>query len=367
MEKKIRFILIIFFFCFSIEAKACLVPESNIDITKDVLLCQGTYHIREDLDGTLFTILGNNLSLDCNNSTIVGHQNKHFVSAEKVENVIIKNCNIKEFKGNIDLSNVNNFQIKNVSISGENSSLGIYVKKSDRITIEKTVISSVGNVNIEIDSTNNVVIDQSQGYDPGQTSSDPSNGICYRLTKTENSVVKNSQCYNAQHSSFTYRDSKNSSFLNNLAYNTTKGNNLWIIDNCSDITVVGNNLFSASLSNIFISDSRNTKVFQNNLSYAVSGISGNNSENNQIYENIITNYKEDAISFPNNSSNKIGDNLYQKESTLKEKEDISSSNFYREESSFKNKEDKNFDFLNYITLIIMLAAIFLFIKRLKRK
>jgi hypothetical protein len=325
MEKKIviTFLLISFLIPSLVTANNCIIPNDNIQIKENTLICEGTFKLDNDFNGVLFEISGNNLFLDCNNSTIIGNKNSQFAFAKDIKNVTIKNCNIKNFDQtnifptNIYLITVYNFSIINTKIYNNKSDTGIYITDSDKIIIEKVDVYSAKNVNIEIEKTDNVIIDECVGHNPGQGSLDISKGICYRLTHTENSIVQNSRCYNAQHSSFTYRNSKNSSFINNYAYNTTEGNNIWIIDNCSNILISNNTLNIAKPSNILISDSKNCKIFNNHLGFADIGIMGKNSNYHEIHENIIKNYSDKPIYFMESYGNKIKNNEYKSAIQLK--------------------------------------------------
>ncbi|MBD3249110.1 hypothetical protein GF336_03630 [Candidatus Woesearchaeota archaeon] len=206
--------------------------------------------------------------------------------------------------------------MKDTNVYCDKGSFGIHIKNSDNIVFENVGVYSAKNVNIEIENTDNVIIDNCSGYYAGRGHSDISHGICYRITDTVNSLVKNSKCYEAQHSGFTYRNAENSSFVNNLAHNTTKGNNMYLIDGCSKIKVSFNNLSFAAWSNIIIADSDDSVIYNNNLRNAgISGIFLDNAFDNKIYENIIENSKDKPIYKKSSQNNQIKDNVMEKQTS----------------------------------------------------
>lgn len=288
----------------------CVIPEDDTIIEQDTRLCTGTYDIEDKHEDGIIRFKNDDISIDCSGANIIGNNKGFFVLADNVENISIIDCNIRNFDVGILLENSSGTMIRETSVYCDKGSFGIHIVSSDSIILDAVDVYSAKNVNIEIIDSDQVLISDSSGYDAGKGHPDISHGICYRITDTKGSIVRRSSCYNAQHSGFTYRNADNSSFVGNEAYNTTEGNNMYIIDSCSDVKAVNNRLEGAAWSNLIIADSDGCNVYGNKLYNAgISGIFLDNAHKNKVYDNIIQDSEDKPIYEMESHDNLIKDNI----------------------------------------------------------
>ena len=133
--------------------------SSCMDITES-----GNYALTGNVssDGTCFNIKSSDVVLDCNDHTInYGDSGKgigfHVASEDRLENIVIKNCNIvKNLNGNRFIANSENYGIyledvhnssildNTVKTNGIYSNVGVYLSKSTGNVIESNDINSDG-------------------------------------------------------------------------------------------------------------------------------------------------------------------------------------------------------------------------------
>ena len=99
--------------CREICESGCITPYDNMEITEDTILCPGTYNLPNGIK-----IEADGITLDCNGATLKGDKSNSGISLkggtlteDRLNNVVIKNCNIIDYSTGIDVtfSNNNNF------------------------------------------------------------------------------------------------------------------------------------------------------------------------------------------------------------------------------------------------------------------
>jgi mannan endo-1,4-beta-mannosidase len=112
--------------CYYETIESCIVPYDNMSITTDTILCNGTYNLQDGL-----IINADNIILDCNHAELVGPRaaGDLGIKVYYVENVTIKNCNLKDFHTGMSLRNSKYNKFLNNRIY--NYFRGLYAEGSD--------------------------------------------------------------------------------------------------------------------------------------------------------------------------------------------------------------------------------------------
>ncbi|MHC1575266.1 MAG: right-handed parallel beta-helix repeat-containing protein [Candidatus Methanogasteraceae archaeon] len=236
-----------------------VIPYDDMEITSDTKLCRGFYNIQDSDDRGVIIIKSDNVVLDCNGATINGDGSGIGIYNNEFDNIILKNCNIKNYEFGIGTvySSYNTITSNNIS----NNSYGIDMEYSSNNTL----------------NSNNIHSNSLYGI--------------YMVYSSDNALTSNNIC------------------SNNLFANT---NGIGIVDSSSN-TLICNNINDNSLTGIDISSNSNFNTLNNNKiknnGYGVSLTDSNNVELNAniICENTISDlYLDD--SYDNSGNNNYCDN-----------------------------------------------------------
>jgi parallel beta-helix repeat protein len=115
-------------------------PYDDMEITSDTKLCRGFYNIPDSDDQGVIIIKSDNVVLDCNGATINGDGSGIGIYNNGFDNVILKNCNIKNYEFGIGTvhSSYNTITSNNIS----NNSYGIDMEYSSNNTLNSNNIHS---------------------------------------------------------------------------------------------------------------------------------------------------------------------------------------------------------------------------------
>jgi len=118
----------------------CIPPSDNFVIEKDTLFCKGTYNVNDSGNKGVLIINSSNITLDCNNATIIGNGSGVGIFNNGFNNVIIKNCNISNYNVGTELKNAVNNTIQDCNYT-ENSIYGILLSHTDNSYLYRNVES----------------------------------------------------------------------------------------------------------------------------------------------------------------------------------------------------------------------------------
>jgi mannan endo-1,4-beta-mannosidase len=105
------------------EPVSCTVPYSGMNITKNTILCKGTYYLGNTTEKYGINIRGDFITLDCNDSTLIRNRSLLYpfnggIRAFRNQNVTIKNCNLLNYTDGIFLDYSRNGAFLNNHIIG---------------------------------------------------------------------------------------------------------------------------------------------------------------------------------------------------------------------------------------------------------
>jgi hypothetical protein len=95
---------------------SCLTPYDSLYISTDTKLCQGTFYITDYGNGVI-RFNASDITLDCNNATIIGTDQGYGVYDDGYGNVTIKNCNLKNYLHGIFVDRANLTKITNNTLT----------------------------------------------------------------------------------------------------------------------------------------------------------------------------------------------------------------------------------------------------------
>jgi parallel beta-helix repeat protein len=266
-----------------------------------------------------------NVTLDCNNYSIIGDWSGYGIHLDNRKGVIIKNCQISKFSYGIDLyQSLNNQLITNNLFK---NSYGIYLNSSSENTITNDTLSNnffgiyLNNSSLNTISNNNfsenaygVHLESSSNntIDGNSTSSNNQTGIY--LAFSSNNTVVNNTCLNDglivwdSYSNTVKNNTINSKPLVYLeeASNVKISENVGqvILVNCDNIQVENLNLSNTSIA-LELWQTNNSQIINNNFSNNIYGIYLYSSSNNEIKENVSSNNKNGygiALQFSSNNT-----------------------------------------------------------------
>src|SRR3989344_1458177 len=130
----------------------CRIPSDGLILRYDTVLCDGTYN----LENGIF-IDSNNISVTCNNCTIIGNKTSFGVSLIEKNNVDISNLKIVNFSTGAYLQNSSQNTIRNVRVQGHTTGINLLYSNSNEIY--NNFLTANTNSTLLIDSYSNNVHD----------------------------------------------------------------------------------------------------------------------------------------------------------------------------------------------------------------
>ncbi|MBI5159163.1 right-handed parallel beta-helix repeat-containing protein, partial [Candidatus Micrarchaeota archaeon] len=291
---------------------------------------------------TCLDFTADSITLDCNGYSIASNGNGAGVNATGRKNIVIKNCNIRNFTVGVNFTKTNYSDILNNQV-WNNSLYGVYftTSNSSNITSNNVYNNSGYGVYLAYSSNNNTI-------SSNNISNNSNTGIWIYLSSDNNTISSNNI---SNHS--VYGILSSSSLYLNVSLNSISNNsyaNVWIYSNNNSISnnnvsfsprgivLVGHNntVFSNNVSNhsavgiffssgndnivffnilssntgyaVWLSTSRNNSVYLNNLSRGGVGVYAGASDLTAIYNNTINFSSGDAINFYNSNYSRIFNN-----------------------------------------------------------
>jgi parallel beta-helix repeat protein len=113
-------------------------PYDDMEITSDTKLCRGFYNIPDSDDKGVIIIKSDNVVLDCNGATINGDGSGIGIYNNGFDNVILKNCNIKNYEFGIGAVHSSYSTVTSNNISS--NSYGIDMEYSSNNTLNSNNI-----------------------------------------------------------------------------------------------------------------------------------------------------------------------------------------------------------------------------------
>ncbi|HXX87680.1 MAG TPA: right-handed parallel beta-helix repeat-containing protein [Candidatus Acidoferrum sp.] len=294
-------------------------------------------------DNVTFTFVGNisyptylgiiveksNIVIDGNGFTIQGDQNGIGLDLEYVNNVTIRNTNVRSFRYGIILDYSSNSMVSGNNIT-ENGIYGIYLDSSSNCDISGNNITTSNMSGIVLDFSNNnsvsrnvitnlaegiVFADSSDNFVTGNNITANSGYGIILDHSSDNSISQNNISANTYEGIWLAFSSNNSIWENNVAANTEVGIRLETSDN---ISIAGNNITENGIYGIYLDSSSNCDISGNNMTANNYGIwliscfnnrvSGNDAANN-LYGIVVWSSSNNSIS-ANDIANNSNDGLY---------------------------------------------------------
>ena len=126
----------------------CRVPTDGLVLRYNTILCDGTYN----LENGIF-IDSNNISITCNNCTLIGNKTSFGISLIQRNNVEISNLKIVNFSTGVYLQNSTQNTIRNVRVQGHTTGINLLYSNSNEI--HDNFLTSNTNSTLLIDSSSN--------------------------------------------------------------------------------------------------------------------------------------------------------------------------------------------------------------------
>ncbi|MEW5896262.1 MAG: right-handed parallel beta-helix repeat-containing protein [Nanoarchaeota archaeon] len=154
--RRVLFILLLglLVLVFAEGALACVTPTDGMVITENTTFCPGTYNLPKGIE-----IGADNVSLDCNGAVLEGEGSGNNGILDGRNNVVIKNCNIKDFLGGITLANPYSYYNKVYNNTISSCPYGIVVVDSMYNEISNNVIENATTYSFVLwEASNNVFV-----------------------------------------------------------------------------------------------------------------------------------------------------------------------------------------------------------------
>lgn len=110
----------ILLFAIPIVNAVCTIPEENMEIRENAVLCRGTYNLESGIK-----INADNVSLDCNKSMLTGNGIGYGILL-KNKNALIQNCNVSNYEIGIYLDNANGSIVKYNHLSNNKFGIALF-------------------------------------------------------------------------------------------------------------------------------------------------------------------------------------------------------------------------------------------------
>ena len=290
-----------------------IMPYVLADITinqcNNTLDTSGIYVLNESVNstGTCFTITTENVTLDCNGSTIIfsinGSDSTYGVYTNKF-NITITNCNIidgnwtsnQTFRMGIFFENTTYDTLQNNTIN-TSYGRGIYWYNISNSTLTDNIVESNSEIGILIYNSSNNYLTTNTG------SSNSESGINIDMVSNYNILINNTGTSNTSYGILLETSSNNTLINNTGTSNTSRGIYLYT---SSNNTLIDNKGTSDSDAGIYLSSSNNNLLTSNtgisNIEY---GIYIYMSSNNTLTSNNGTSNSATGILIFSSANNNI--------------------------------------------------------------
>ncbi|MBR9677283.1 PGF-pre-PGF domain-containing protein [Candidatus Woesearchaeota archaeon] len=170
--------LLAFLVILTTTSLACTTPVDDLYINNDTVLCNGTYSIADTGNG-LIIINASDIVIECNNTIINGTSNGIGFNITGLDNVTLKNCDIRNYASQLYIVSAKNTIIDNTSFINDQSTAIKLISSNDTSIINSDfsgssnaqVINDTGTIafnglfeNNTVKNYNTTVIDFSEAY-----------------------------------------------------------------------------------------------------------------------------------------------------------------------------------------------------------
>ncbi|MEM4208477.1 MAG: right-handed parallel beta-helix repeat-containing protein, partial [Candidatus Bilamarchaeaceae archaeon] len=270
------FILFMFFF---VSASFAL---TNINTCTDLTIPGETYNLTANLNGNqsngiCLNIVADNIVLECNGFNLTGEDNGTGIFAENKTDILVKNCNIKNYFFNLFFSNVSNGYVQNIS-SSRAAVVGFMGDKLKNLTINQSYFyGNEKNVYL-LSSNNSRLLNVTSGYSGFPFPIYPKYGISVEssnYTEIRDSFVYGSQSAGIYHLNGRYLNVHNSQ-LGDAGVGNSKNNVSIFLENSLNSSITAN-VFSfqenvPELYGILIRNSNSSTISSNLINNSIIGI-----------------------------------------------------------------------------------------------
>ncbi|MFH1396424.1 MAG: right-handed parallel beta-helix repeat-containing protein, partial [archaeon] len=297
-----------------------LPPYNGMSIVNDTIVCNGTYYVNATV--RVIQINSENLTLECNDTVIIGDGSGNGLDVDSKNNITIKGCTFYNYFNGMVLTNTINSNITNNSLYNM-SYRGMDVNTVVNSTISYNTIKNISDVGIqlEITSTGNNIF--------GNDITNVSDGIVISDSSTRCNLYNNTITNTTGHG--IAANSYYTNVTGNIIFNNGESG-VNVVDDVANITINGNVIQSSNYGINVEPRSGNVTVFNNiisdceegiTLSEAGEGIAVYNNTMNlrngisifntgltiHIYDNTINNTEVYAITLSNTSNSNITGNV----------------------------------------------------------
>lgn len=186
----------------------CTVPTDEMVITSDTKFCKGTYYLYSGI-----SIGANNITLNCDDSVLIGNDANSAIIASNKTGVIVKNCNVLNYDNGIDLSQVKYSIIENNKAKSNNFFQFNCDYCKEVVFKDNEAINSTMNVGYHIIHSSNLTLESNKAM---------KNNIGLLLEYSMNNTIEyNNISYNDIGINIIY-DSNRNTLWNNYFYNNSQ-------------------------------------------------------------------------------------------------------------------------------------------------
>ena len=271
--------------------RQCVIPQDNLYITEDTVLCPGTYYV-DDVGGDGVLIIGaDDVTLEGRNTTIIeADPAKQAIGTSIVgyNGVTVRDMEFREF------------------------AVGVYLSGSDNGLVENNVMNTTGHpwaegVALYDYSTNNVI----RGNRISLPNFRP--GTAISLTSSMGNTISGNNATDSGEGLYLSLSTGNT-ITNNFFCNNDDG--VWLDDSANN-NIITNNTINDNGDGIYIESSQGNTIANNTVSilrgYSYSpytgGISVYFASNNVIAGNVVRNCSMDAFYFDSSDGSIMSDNI----------------------------------------------------------
>jgi len=140
-------------------------PHLGLQVIDDTLLCNGTYYLNTSTQ--VINISSNNLTLECNQTVIVGNISGKGLFVQDQNNLTIKGCTFISYNQGMSLSNVSDSNVTNNSIYNTTSDAIYVINSVSDLQIYDNTINTTSSRGISIWDSNNSIVKNNLLIDGG--------------------------------------------------------------------------------------------------------------------------------------------------------------------------------------------------------
>jgi len=270
-----------------------------------------TYYLTANITDSI-VVKRSNIIIDGNGYTVQGSGSGNGFYWNGINNVTIKNTNIKNFAYGVSIYSSNNSTVSGNTIT-DNTNCGVDLRGYNNITVSGNTITNNTNSGVSIVSSDNITVSgntirnstyygvhllsSNNGTVSGNTiTNNTQYGIS--LSSSNNSVVSGNTIRNSPNYGVSLLSSNNGTVSGNTITNNWHGVSLYLSNNG---TVSGNTITNNTSCGVYLSSSNDSVVSGNTITKSINGVLLSLSNNGTVSGNTLINSTCGVSLWSNNS------------------------------------------------------------------